>query len=106
MAQMGKVTRLPTQEQIEARSVFAEKPLTFQQIKALRDRLAEVTESCEGIERVLDQVEAVLRLDELRDMPRFQGLLACEFRGKLLALTDDAACRLGNLRKRIKKHEG
>lgn len=106
MGSMAKVSRLPTQEQVEARSVYSEKPLTFHQIKALRDRLVEVSESCEGIERVLDQVEAVLRLDELRDMPRFQGLLASEFRGKLLVLTDEAARRLENLKRRIKKHEG
>lgn len=103
MAHMGKVNRLPSDEQVRMREIHAEKPLTFQAVKAMRDRLAEVVEVCGSVERVLDQVETVLRQDELRDMPRFQRMLAHEFRSKLLTLTIDASARLENLKRRIRR---
>ena len=74
MAHMGKVSRLPSDEQVRMREIHAEKPLTFQAVSHARPFL-----------------------------PRFQRMLAHEFRAKLLTLTIDASARLENLKRRIRR---
>lgn len=103
MAHMGKVSRLPSDEQVRMHEIHAEKPLTFQAVKAMRDRLAEVVEVCGSVERVLDQVETVLRQDELRDMPVFNGCWPMSSDPNFLTLTIDASARLENLKRRIRR---
>lgn len=52
--------------------------VTMHRLKAIRDELKILVEGCDAIERVLDQSEAVLRFDDLKDMPGFRQELSAE----------------------------
>lgn len=80
-----------------------EKPvvMTHHRMKAIRDELATITDGCEAVQRVLDQSEAVLRFDDLKDMPGFRQELTAELRAKLRRLADTLGSCLENFKRRI-----
>lgn len=95
-----QVQRLP----LHAVSKTQEGPrpiMTLQKLKAIRDELGTIEDGCAAVQRVLDQSEAVLRFDDLKDMPNFRAELTAELRAKLLRMTESLQSCLNNFRRRI-----
>lgn len=101
------VERLPLRSIKQIKAAQPDRPIekpavmTHQRMKALRDELASITDGCEAVERVLGQCEAVLRFDDLKDMPGFRAELTAELRAKLRRMADSLQTCLDNFKRRI-----
>lgn len=97
------VKRLPLRAVQRLADTPEKKPevVTMQRLKAIRDELRTIVDGCEAVERVLDQSEAVLRFDDLKDMPGFRQELSSELRAKLLRMCDTLSSCLENFKRRI-----